>query len=134
MFQLDVDNALSCIVSNGEIMHQKGTVKWFNNAKGFGFITADEGGDRDIFVHYSALDQDGYRTLREGDSVEFELVDGPKGPSASEVKCLAQESVEAEPQESVEAEPQESEEAEPQESEEAEPQESEDVEQLAQFA
>jgi CspA family cold shock protein len=70
------------------MMRQKGTVKWFNNAKGFGFITADEGADRDIFVHYSALNQDGYRTLREGDSVEFELVDGPKGPSASDVKCL----------------------------------------------
>ena len=85
-----------CIASNGEVMRQKGTVKWFNNAKGFGFITADEGGDRDIFVHYSALDQDGYRTLREGDSVEFELADGPKGPSASEVKCLSQESEEPE--------------------------------------
>ena len=71
-------------------MRQKGTVKWFNNAKGFGFITADDGGDRDIFVHYSALNQEGYRTLREGEAVEFELVDGPKGPSASDVKSLEQ--------------------------------------------
>ena len=61
----------------------KGTVKWFNNTKGFGFIEHEEGGD--VFVHYSAIDSDGFKTLKEGEAVEFELSDGPKGPQASKV-------------------------------------------------
>ncbi len=60
-----------------------GTVKWFNNSKGFGFIGRDEGPD--VFVHYSAIAGDGYRTLQEGDRVEFEVVQGPKGPQAANV-------------------------------------------------
>lgn len=60
-----------------------GTVKWFSNSKGYGFIGRDEGSD--VFVHYSAIIGDGYRTLREGDVVEFEIVDGKKGPQASNV-------------------------------------------------
>jgi cold shock protein len=60
-----------------------GTVKWFNNSKGYGFIGRDEGPD--VFVHYSAIAGDGYRTLQEGDSVEFEIVQGPKGPQAANV-------------------------------------------------
>lgn len=60
-----------------------GTVKWFNNAKGWGFIRQDEGPD--VFVHYSQISGDGFRTLREGQSVEFELRDGPKGPLAERV-------------------------------------------------
>ena len=55
-----------------------GIVKWFNNAKGYGFVTPDDG-DQDIFVHFSAIDMDGYRTLKEGQKVEFEVQQGPKG-------------------------------------------------------
>lgn len=61
----------------------KGTVKWFNESKGFGFIEQEEG--RDVFVHYSAIDGSGFKTLGEGDKVEFEIVDGPKGPAAANV-------------------------------------------------
>jgi cold shock protein len=55
-----------------------GTVKWFNNAKGYGFVTPDEG-DQDIFVHFSAITMDGYRTLKEGQRVQFDVEEGPKG-------------------------------------------------------
>ena len=61
-----------------------GTVKWFNNAKGFGFIEPQEGGD-DIFVHYSAIKSDGYKTLNEGQKVSYEAEQGPKGYHATEV-------------------------------------------------
>lgn len=61
-----------------------GTVKWFNDSKGFGFIVQN-GFDRDIFVHYSAIQGDGFKTLAEGQEVEFELIDGPKGPQAANV-------------------------------------------------
>ena len=61
-----------------------GKVKWFSNAKGYGFIQA-EGSDTDIFVHYSSIQADGYRSLDEGDAVEFDMVDGPKGPKAEHV-------------------------------------------------
>jgi CspA family cold shock protein len=60
-----------------------GQVKWFNNAKGFGFI-GHEGG-ADVFVHYTAITGEGYRSLQEGDTVEFEIVQGQKGPQAAEV-------------------------------------------------
>ena len=65
-------------------MRISGTVRWFNDAKGFGFITPEEG-ERDCFVHYSAIQGDGFRSLAEGDKVEFEMVDGPKGPAAQNV-------------------------------------------------
>jgi CspA family cold shock protein len=68
--------------SRGSAM--RGIIKWFNNAKGFGFIGRDDGPD--VFVHYSGIIGEGYRTLREGDSVEFEIVQGPKGPQAAEVR------------------------------------------------
>ena len=61
-----------------------GTVKWFNNAKGYGFIGREDGPD--VFVHYTAISGVGYRTLAEGDSVEFEIVEGPKGPQAANVR------------------------------------------------
>ena len=61
----------------------KGTVKWFNESKGFGFIEQEEG--KDVFVHYSAIAGSGFKTLNEGDKVQFEIVDGPKGPAAANV-------------------------------------------------
>ncbi len=60
-----------------------GTVKWFNEAKGFGFIEQESG--KDVFVHYSAISGSGFKTLNEGDKVQFEIVDGPKGPAAANV-------------------------------------------------
>jgi cold shock protein len=65
----------------------QGTVKWFNNEKGFGFITPAEGGP-DVFVHFSAISGNGYRSLQEEQQVEFEIVQGPKGPQAAEVRAL----------------------------------------------
>jgi CspA family cold shock protein len=63
-----------------------GTVKWFNNEKGFGFI-AREGGP-DVFVHHSAIQMNGYRSLEEGQAVEFEVVSGPKGDQAQDVRAI----------------------------------------------
>jgi CspA family cold shock protein len=63
-----------------------GTVKWFNDSKGFGFIER-EGGD-DVFVHHTAIDAEGFKSLAEGDSVQFDVVDGPKGPQAANVRKL----------------------------------------------
>lgn len=65
-----------------------GTVKWFNASKGYGFITPTNGGD-DVFAHFSAIEMDGYKTLKEGQQVEFEVQDGPKGPQASHIRALS---------------------------------------------
>ena len=67
-------------------MKVQGTVRWFNNSKGYGFIGRGDGAD--VFVHYSAIVGEGYRTLQEGDTVEFEIVDGQKGPQAANVTKL----------------------------------------------
>ena len=64
----------------------QGTVKWFNEAKGFGFISQEQGGD--VFVHYSAIEGDGFKTLGDGDRVEFAVTEGPKGPAAANVRKI----------------------------------------------
>lgn len=64
----------------------QGTVKWFNDSKGFGFIAPQSG--EDIFVHHTAIKMEGFRTLAEGDQVEFEIVDGPRGPQAGNVQRM----------------------------------------------
>ena len=65
----------------------KGTVKWFNNQKGYGFISDAEG--HDVFVHYSGLNMDGFKELKDGETVEFDVVEGEKGPQAANVVRLA---------------------------------------------
>jgi CspA family cold shock protein len=65
-------------------MPEKGKVKWFSNVKGFGFLEK-EGGGKDIFVHYSAIQSEGYKTLEEGEEVTFEVVEGERGPQATNV-------------------------------------------------
>jgi CspA family cold shock protein len=68
-------------------MRTTGTVKWFNDQKGFGFITPEDGG-KDCFVHHSAIQMQGFKTLAEGDRVEFEVTQGQKGPAAESVTKL----------------------------------------------
>jgi CspA family cold shock protein len=63
-----------------------GTVKWFNASKGYGFIRPNDGGD-DVFAHYSAIEMDGYKSLKEGQQVEFDIQQGPKGPQASRIRA-----------------------------------------------
>jgi len=71
-----------------------GTVKWFNNSKGFGFIGRDDGAD--VFVHFTAISGEGYKSLQEGEKVQFEIVQGPKGPQAANVvKATAESSASA---------------------------------------
>ena len=65
---------------------ENGTVKWFNRTKGFGFIEREEG--EDVFVHFSSIEGEGYKSLDEGDSVEFEVTEGEKGPQAANVKKI----------------------------------------------
>jgi cold shock protein len=73
--------------SGGSVERLKGTVKWFNNAKGYGFIGRADGPD--VFVHYSAITSEGYKSLQEGDPVEFEITEGAKGPQAANVSKSA---------------------------------------------
>jgi len=76
------------VPEGAEVERLKGTVKWFNNAKGYGFIGRDEGPD--VFVHYSAITSEGYKSLQEGDHVEFEIVQGQKGAQAANVNKATQ--------------------------------------------
>ncbi|WP_284620438.1 cold shock domain-containing protein [Aquabacterium humicola] len=69
-------------------MKQTGTVKWFNDAKGFGFIEPDTGGP-DVFAHFSAIEMEGFRTLKQGGKVQFEMVQGPKGQLAQGIQPVA---------------------------------------------
>jgi cold shock protein len=71
----------------------KGTVKWFNNAKGYGFLGRDGGAD--VFVHYSSIQREGYKSLKEGDEVEFDIIQGTKGPQADQVSRLKEVGQEA---------------------------------------
>ena len=66
-------------------MRAKGRVKWFNATRGYGFIEQPEGGGEDVFVRYSAIKEEGYKTLKEGEEVEFDVVEGPKGKQAANV-------------------------------------------------
>ena len=70
-----------------------GTVKWFNNAKGYGFVLPEEGGE-DLFVHYSAIEMDGYKTLKAGQDVQFDIVEGPKGLHAVNIQDVEGQDVE----------------------------------------
>ena len=70
----------------GEVGMATGIVKWFNDAKGFGFITPDEGSE-DLFAHFSAINMQGFKTLKEGQKVSFEVVQGPKGKQASNIQA-----------------------------------------------
>ena len=74
------------ICRNGDLKMATGKVKWFNAEKGYGFITAEDG--KDVFVHFSALQMDGFKVLDEGEEVEFDVVNGEKGPQAANVVKL----------------------------------------------
>jgi cold shock protein len=72
-------------IKQGSIEMATGTVKWFNDSKGFGFITPDDGG-KDLFAHHSSIQMAGYKSLKEAQKVSFDVTDGPKGPAASNIK------------------------------------------------
>lgn len=77
-------------IGKGVFRVPRGNVKWFSDQKGYGFITPEDG-SKDVFVHYSALSGDGFKSLKEGQAVEFETTQGPKGPQASNVTLTASE-------------------------------------------
>jgi len=77
-------SGLSCF-TGGSVDMPRGKVKWFNDAKGYGFITPEDG-SKDVFVHHTAIQSQGFRTLQEGETVEFEIQQGQKGPAAANVR------------------------------------------------
>jgi CspA family cold shock protein len=77
---------VSLFYQQGESRMANGTVKWFNDAKGFGFITPDDGSD-DLFAHFSAINMGGFKSLKEGQKVSFEITQGPKGKQASNIQA-----------------------------------------------
>jgi CspA family cold shock protein len=77
---------LRFLTEGGQVAMAQGTVKWFNDAKGFGFIAREDGGD--VFVHFSAIQDNGFKSLAEGQAVTFDVVDSPKGPKAANVVKL----------------------------------------------
>jgi CspA family cold shock protein len=79
--------SIPVIFSKGKFMSSTGTVKWFNDAKGFGFITPDGGGE-DLFAHFSAIEGSGFKSLKENQKVSFEVTTGPKGKQATQIKPL----------------------------------------------
>ena len=83
MIYMSLKDSNYFIIILEELYMNKGTVKWFNNQKGFGFISDEDGND--VFVHYSGLNMDGFKSLEEGQEVEYEVVEGEKGPQATNV-------------------------------------------------
>jgi CspA family cold shock protein len=81
-------NPGSVALQEGIRIMATGTVKWFNASKGYGFISPNSGGD-DVFAHFSAIEMQGYKTLKEGQNVEFEIQEGPKGPQAAHIRALS---------------------------------------------
>ncbi|OYE01982.1 MULTISPECIES: transcription antiterminator/RNA stability regulator CspE [unclassified Nostoc] len=84
---ISVDTPFADISISADRVKRKGVVKWFNESKGFGFITPEDG-SKDVFVHFSAIQSEGFKTVSEGQRVEFEIVEGQKGPSAVNVKPI----------------------------------------------
>ncbi len=72
------------VLKGGVLGMSRGTVKWFSDQKGYGFVTPEDG-SKDVFVHFSAIGGDGFKTLKEGQTIEFEITQGPKGPQASNI-------------------------------------------------
>ena len=86
-FFIERDRAIPPAVAVESIIVAKGTVKWFNDSKGFGFISLEDG-SKDVFVHHSTIQGDGFKTLTEGQQVEFDEVQGEKGPAAENVRVI----------------------------------------------
>ena len=91
-----VMNAVGKLRRGGTVAMATGKVKWFNNAKGYGFVIAEAGGE-DLFVHYSSIQMDGYKTLKAGQDVEFDIEQGPKGLHAVNIRSFESDAISAAP-------------------------------------